>query len=61
MRPIQSHTLCSVLLVIDCKGVNRDDGLDITRQPPQGLCLGTIHPDLSVARLPVLIQVSPLK
>ena len=27
MRPIQSHTLGSVLLVIDCKGVNRDDGL----------------------------------
>ena len=30
MRPIQSYTLCLILLVIDHKGLNRDDGLDIT-------------------------------
>ena len=31
MKPIQSHTLCSILLVIDCKGLNRNDGLDLSQ------------------------------
>ena len=31
MRPVQCHTLCSMFLVIDCKGLNRGDGLDLSQ------------------------------
>ena len=31
MRPIQCHTLRSMILVIDCEGLNRDDGLDLSQ------------------------------
>ena len=31
MRPVQCHTLCLMFLVIDCKGLNRDDGLDLSQ------------------------------
>ena len=30
-RPIQCHTLCLMLPVIYCKGLNRDDGLDLSQ------------------------------
>ena len=30
MRPVQCHTLCLMFLVIDCKRLNRDDGLDLS-------------------------------
>ena len=31
MRPVQCHTLCLMFLVIDCKRLNRDDGLDLSQ------------------------------
>ena len=31
MRPVQCHTLCSTFLVIDCKGLNRDNGLHLSQ------------------------------
>ena len=31
MRPVQCHTLCLMFLVIDCKGLNRGDGLDLSQ------------------------------
>ena len=31
MRPIQCHTLRSMILVIDCEGLNRDVGLDLSQ------------------------------
>ena len=63
MRPIQCHTLCLMLPVIYCKGLNRDDGLDLSQLMTSSWPSSShaLVMKLSLVKKPLQILVQPCK